>query len=74
MDQAKMMEKIVGPADVASDPSIIERPLRVPRWEGCTALLTAREMLVNICLGRERLGAAQGGMVGGGRGKGAARG
>lgn len=49
MDQAKMLAKTVGPIAVASDASIIDRPLIVLRWEGFTALLIAREVFMNIC-------------------------
>lgn len=49
MDQAKMVEETIGPAAFASEPIAIERPLRVPRWEGSTALLVARETLMNTC-------------------------
>lgn len=46
MDQAKMVEKTIGPAPVASEPSIIMRPLIVPRWEVSTALLIASDVLM----------------------------
>lgn len=54
MDQAKMVEAAVGPAAFASEPRVIERPLTVPRREGSTELLVAREMLMNTCRCGER--------------------
>lgn len=49
MDQANVLAKAVGLAAVASEASVIERPLIVPRWEGSTALLIARAVFTNIC-------------------------
>lgn len=46
MDQAKMVEAAVGPVALASEPSIIDSPLTVPRLEGSTALLIARAKLI----------------------------
>lgn len=53
IDQAKIVEKAVGPVAVAIEHSIIVRPLRVPRSEGSTALLIARDRLMNNCCWRE---------------------
>lgn len=47
IDQAKAVEEAVGPAAFASEPSVMERPLTVPRSDGSTALLVARETLMN---------------------------
>lgn len=63
MDQAKMVAETVGPTAFDSEPSVMARPLTVPRCEAGTALLVAREMLVITCCGG-----------GGGRGGGNRRG
>lgn len=53
MDQANMVEAAVGPVALASEPSIIDSPLTVPRLEGSTALLIARAKLITTCCCRE---------------------
>ena len=47
MDQAKVEEKQIGPTPFANDAIISARPLRVPRWEASTALLTAKVEVMN---------------------------
>lgn len=65
MDHAKAVAQTVAPIAVDKEVSIIDRPLTVPRWEGPTELLVAREMTVNTYFG----GKGEGGQRGGGKGQ-----